>query len=381
MASSNADVLAQLGFERLHDLGFYRWMPEKFVNNDNKSPTIAGATLSELAAATDLAPIVPALSDLDVLNQKLRLDLRSDLAPQKRPKHFPYIVPRSLALWVAKMRLEDVGDAEDRSFDFVFGGSTLDMLLERAIDNVTWLPGGIQQKNDTRYRVQKINGAIMVSKVCNYDKNYADPGFQFERFLTGGKFADREPDFSSLEHLQLMSVCGCRFKVLFTADVDAAIHGSGSAPSRRMEADAETEIVEIKSGNPRNFGKKLVLQMLSSGAKHLVYARKTNRSRVDEAVKVNLDGVFTRLIGSAERAKLVRGCTEEANLAETLAELRQLCEKIPDCMDVDEAAAGETGTVSFDLVFDAHNRMQLVPTGEYRDSSTSPKEVLHQMLK
>eukprot|EP00392_Amoebophrya_sp_AT5.2_P007725 g7740.t1 len=397
MTSSTTDVLGLLGFEKLHDLGFYKWTPEKFPRTSNsQKPSIANASASDLIAATDLAPEIPAVggnvyagktrNDKDsvrVLNAQLPLDLKVNLEPQRRPEGFPYVTPRSLGLWVAKMRLDEIAQSAPEKklslrydVNFSFGGSALEMLLERKIDNITYLPGGIQQENDTRYRVQKVCGVIMVSKVSNYDKNLSDPGFQFERFVTGGRFEDREPDFSSLEHLQLMSVCNGKYNILFTADVDAAIY-RGSAGGGGFPGE-DFDLVEIKSGNPRNFGKKLVLQMISSGAEHLMYARKTNRTRVEAVVKENLARVFGSVIPWDERTKLVEGCTSEGKfgLAEALAELEEVCADIPDCME--EGHNDEN--VSYDLVFDARGKMQLQPTKKNLDSSVSPKEVLQEML-
>ncbi len=79
-------------------------------------------------------------------------------------------------------------------------------------------------------------------------KNYADPGFQFERLMTGGRLDGRHSVVQH-ENMQLMSIGG--FSVLFAADVDAV--------------DDSGRVVEIKSGNPKNTsGRKVITDMLAS---------------------------------------------------------------------------------------------------------------------
>ena len=71
-------------------------------------------------------------------------------------------------------------------------------------------------------------------------QDYAAPGFQFERLVTGGKLDDHH-GLLHHESMQLMRIGA--FNVLFAADVDAI--------------DAAGNVVEIKSGNPRYFGSKV----------------------------------------------------------------------------------------------------------------------------
>jgi hypothetical protein len=71
-------------------------------------------------------------------------------------------------------------------------------------------------------------------------QNYAEPGFQFERLVTGGQL-DGHHELMHHESMQLMRIGA--FNVLFSADVDAV--------------DAAGRVVEIKSGNPRYFGSKV----------------------------------------------------------------------------------------------------------------------------
>ena len=129
--------------------------------------------------------------------------------------------------------------------DFVFGGSTLEMLAQKDASDpfiVTRVPG---------------SNCILVVKNKRYTKNLADFGFQFERVVTGGKMEDTS-DWSQVEHLHLMKVG--KNNVLFCAEVDAI--------------DEQDALVEIKASNPRYWGTKVLFQMISSGSTILCHGEK-----------------------------------------------------------------------------------------------------------
>lgn len=125
-------------------------------------------------------------------------------------------------------------------------------------------------------------GVVIVSKMNAYVADYNDPGYQFERVLgiNGGRGAGSQQAFRAAcnermkldkhEHLQVVEIG--QYNVLISADSDAVekprSKGSGVTP------------VEIKCGNPRNFGMKVMWQMLSNGSQTLVMANK--RGRVNE---------------------------------------------------------------------------------------------------
>lgn len=79
-------------------------------------------------------------------------------------------------------------------------------------------------------------------------------GFQFERLVTGQEMYGLH-DLTTHEHLQLLRIG--KFRVLVTAEVDAV--------------DDQGRPVEIKSGDPRFFGIKEMLQMISSGSQLLIH--------------------------------------------------------------------------------------------------------------
>jgi hypothetical protein len=133
--------------------------------------------------------------------------------------------------------------------DFVLGGSALDVLANRsAVDS----EGGSK-----KYLAQRLHNTLFIVKWSEYTTDYSQPGFQFERLLTGGRL-DGKHDGVKHEHLQVVRIGG--LNVLFSADADAV--------------DKNLKCVEIKSGNPQYFGTKVMMQMLSSGAQTLLHANK-----------------------------------------------------------------------------------------------------------
>jgi hypothetical protein len=156
-----------------------------------------------------------------------------------------YIVP----LYVAVKRGLELSD-----IDFLLGGSSLNTLATHSYE-----------KNDgTMYLTQKVENVIIVCKNKQYKGNKSDFGFQFERFVTGGRFEVRA-DPTIYENLHIMDIGG--FKVLFSAEADAI----------EYELDRSSyHLVEIKAGNPKNFRQKVFWQMVSSGAQTLVQADKRN---------------------------------------------------------------------------------------------------------
>lgn len=130
--------------------------------------------------------------------------------------------------------------------DFIFGGSTLEMLANKDGTEpfyATQVPG---------------TSAIMVVKRKDYEQNYADVGFQFERFVVGEAV---QPTVSSIiftEHLHVMKIED--LMVLFHAETDAI--------------DDAGQPVEITFSNPHYWATKKMFQMISSGSTTLCAGRK-----------------------------------------------------------------------------------------------------------
>lgn len=82
---------------------------------------------------------------------------------------------------------------------------------------------------------------MFICKSSHYVQNYAAVGFQFERLVTGQSI-DGKHDPNQVYSLQLLQIGD--FRVLCAAEVDAR--------------DENGNIVEIKAGNPRFFGTKVI---------------------------------------------------------------------------------------------------------------------------
>jgi len=120
------------------------------------------------------------------------------------------------------------------------------------------------------YIVARVPGTkcILVAKKKGYTQNLADVGFQFERYVTGGRMMDTS-NLKKVEHIHLMKVGNKT--VLFRAEVDA-IDGNGSA-------------VEIKASNPRYWGTKVMFQIISSGSPKLCHGVKSRGVLTDVSLK------------------------------------------------------------------------------------------------
>lgn len=250
------------------DLGFCTWTPGPAANQSLKQ--FKETTVADITSRIDLADAKDDDSDLETMMgnlsvaagskgsaqfegpPKLKIPMRvpgyfeKNLPAQEYPNSFPneagYVVPLCVAVRRGLV-LSDI--------DFVLGGSGLEVLANKRIERRTDLP------DNTKYLVQRVENVIVLAKSKRYVANYADTGFQFERLVTGGRL-DGKHDPTTSEHLHIMKLG--KFKVLFAAEVDAV--------------DDEGKCVEIKSGNPRYFGTKVMLQMLSSGSQTLIQADK-----------------------------------------------------------------------------------------------------------
>ncbi|GAX22979.1 hypothetical protein FisN_15Hu125 [Fistulifera solaris] len=144
-----------------------------------------------------------------------------------------------------------------------FGGSTLSMLAD-------------ENESGKKYLVTNIPGTSvgLIAKDDEYDLNLAEPGFQFERVVTGKRIDARdEPAFT--EHLQLMQVGP--FKVLFIAETDALKDG---------------EPVEVACSNPYYLGIKKCLQCVSSGSPVLCHGTKYRGSTITSITMKSLSAMY-----------------------------------------------------------------------------------------
>ena len=132
----------------------------------------------------------------------------------------------------------------------------------------------------------------MVIKNKCYEKNLADIGFQFERYVTGGSMKDTT-NITNVEHIHTMQV-GIN-KILFRAEVDAV--------------DTDGSLVEIKASNSRYWGTKIMFQMISSGSSKLCYREKL-RGVLTRVTLKNLSEVSPNALKYADINSLQRNIVE-----------------------------------------------------------------------
>lgn len=227
---SSAEAASFLpSIEVLEDLGFYAWQPPS-----RPTKGMGQVTADDIRDGLETDDPVTQLALKDV---KLPVSFR-ELRPQRTSAgSFPFHGGMMACLHVAAKRV----DLQD--IDFLIGGSILAFLCEKG-------------KKNAMYLAQKCPGTniVVMSKHKTYEQNFGQRGFQFERLVTGQEMYGLH-DLTTHEHLQLLRIG--KFRVLVTAEVDAV--------------DDQGRPVEIKSGDPRFFGIKEMLQMISSGSQLLIH--------------------------------------------------------------------------------------------------------------
>lgn len=259
-------------FTPLSDHGYFSWKPQGSCRN-----------ISSIKSSEQITDYVDLDERPKVLVNTSRLRLPQafkSLPPQEQENQFPYGHYDIASLYVASqhrgVNMDEV--------DFCFGGSTLEMLAQK--DTMKPYMAARVPNTDT----------ILVVNCAEYVQNYADFGFQFERLVTGLSFSDR-PVVEFVEHLHLMLVGSHR--VLFGAETDALHDG---------------EPIEVKASNPRNWGTKVMFQMISSASPKLCHGVKVR----DDLTRVNLislSEIANRALQNRARAKF------EANILEGMAAL------------------------------------------------------------
>lgn len=279
-----ARELAQTGFtifKPISDLGFYEWEPD-LQDHSTLSDISAEEIKRQLHTRGKPARLV------DPRKIKLPLSFPT-LPPQIYENKYPLarceIAGIHVATKIRGLSLKDI--------DFVvFGGSTLSMLAS---------------KNETRklYLAAKIPGTSVgiVAKDENYEFNLADPGFQFERVVTGRPVDEcEEPTF--IEHMQLMQVGN--FKILFIAKADAMHDG---------------EPLEVTFSNPFYWDIRTCLQCVSIGSSALCHGKK-NRGNVDSE-RGRLDSISIKPLSWLYKAKSEKLKKAEGEIIQGLADLKR----------------------------------------------------------
>jgi hypothetical protein len=311
-----------LDIHPIKDYGFFEWTPGPGANQRLKShgdvtyediesglrrlragckqdpkhtaPAAAPAASVEklveaLAISTPEAP-----STLNYQRTRLPMNFKS-LPPSTSVNRFPNAPGYAASIVVAM----DRGLCME-SVDFMMGGSALDVFSQGVID----------VRSGAKYFAQRVGKTIVVAKHSEYMNDFADVGHQFERLVTGGSVEDTAPG-PLYQHLQTLSVGP--YTVLFSAEVDAV--------------DEDGKVVEVKSGNPRYFGTKLIWQMVSSGAKTLVRAEKRGM-RLLGIKRVGLDA----LVKEQPKSTLVE---QQRAIIKSLGYLKEMAKDIPDSRPVE----------------------------------------------
>jgi hypothetical protein len=258
-------------FRCIADLGYYGWKPE------GPYKSLADATASEIKQHIDLHMKPPNALRTKVINKKLPKYYAS-LSPQEYMNKYPHNPSFIPSLYVSVkekgVKIQDV--------DFVFGGSTLEMFVNKSFPS------------EKHYVTTLIHGTntILVANDDEYIQDYSDPGFQFERLVTNKKFEDLH-DLSLVEHLQLMCVSG--FHVLFVAEVDAM--------------DENGKPIERTQSHPKQRGTQLMFQMISNGCKTL-YSGKKRRGKLLSVKKRKLSKIIRKTLSHQNIRKLQENITE-----------------------------------------------------------------------
>ena len=219
-------------FVPIADCGYYGWNPMKEAFQPLSDVSSADDIIRHINIDLKPKEILP-LSQL-----KVPCSFDMSLPPDEHPNKYPFGQYDVASLYVAsKHRNIDLNKV-----DFIFGGSTLEMLARHDASNPYMV---------CRIPTTTADHALLLVRKCKeYTQNFADVGFQFERYVTTGSMCHSD-SVEFVERIQLMEI-DAKFKVLLCAEADAIDDG--------------TDPIEIKASNPQYWGTKVMFQMISSGS-------------------------------------------------------------------------------------------------------------------
>lgn len=305
-------------FKPISDLGYFSWE----IEDDPGYKEI-----STLQSKEDIIRYINFDGKPDNLKpvNKIRLPHRFKSMEQalEHDNKFPYGQIDIGCLYVAaKHRGVDM-----TKIHFAFGGSTLEMLASK--------------DDSSSYITTRIPGTdcILVVKRKIYTQNLSDPGFQFERLMTGKDVPDAGTA-GFVEHMQIMKVGD--YNVLFRAESDAILHGSP---------------VEIKASNPRYWGTKVMFQMISSGSTKLCHGEKSRGT----VTRITLQSLSTVVKESLEYSSI-------SLLQENILEGMQAIES--------QLTHEELRKISF-----SGGSLKLIPTSDRASAILPPPEIVISLLE
>ena len=243
--------------ETIKNLGYFIWNDDSIRNVDPKKITVELLLSSVTDDQIEKPPLINKMA-FGNSNEITRLSTKYKLTKDAHKiRTIPCVVSSNTAitLHIAQKRGLDLNDA-----DFFLGGSTLSVLAEKKI------PKG------RTYLVQRFGNVISITKLPNYQANLDDPGYQFERMMRDDGSSSATKSF---ETLSLRSIhddqSQAKFNVIFSAELD----GQSLMDSESLSSNSDARInVELKIKNPKNWGSRTILQMISSNSKKLYYGKR-----------------------------------------------------------------------------------------------------------
>jgi hypothetical protein len=220
-------------FIPISDCGFYGWNPSGQAYESLSSIQ----TSNEIRNHIELDKKPTVLFPISQLQLPQLFDI--SLEPKAFLNQYPYGQYDIASLHVAAQHR----NVNLNEMNFVFGGSTLEMLARHDKSNPYMAT-----------RIPNTTNTILVVKCKEYAQNFSDVGFQFERFVTGMKIEVASENVEFVEHMHVMQI-GSTYKVLFCAETDASDHDGNP--------------VEIKISDPKYWRTKVMFQMISSGSTKL----------------------------------------------------------------------------------------------------------------
>jgi hypothetical protein len=319
-------------FECIADKGYLTWKPPRSV-------TPLYQDLSSITAAKEITRYINRDGKPDKLvrpTSRIRVPQAFlQLPPQEYANKFPYGQHEIASLHVA---VQDRGVDLHHDIDFVFGGSTLDMLANC--------------DNENPYMLTRISGtsAIIITKQKQYIADFSTFGFQFERLATGKRIDDLSDVVDSVEHLQVMKVG--TYRVLFLAETDAVLADHGPP-------------VEIKASSPYHWKTKVMFQMISSGSTKLCHGVK-QRGKLTRVDLKSLSSVAKDALKGGQNTK-------------------QLEQSILTGMDniMTQMNEEESDEDSMSRVFKIHfegKSLQLLPVESNSTTMLPPTEIVRELL-
>jgi len=223
------------------DVGCYQWSPQNGVAESRKHDE--RTIMAQLRLERNTPPSFKAHVALPVvLKKNLNYMMKS---------RFPFDMPVIVHAVVAARRGVDLNQ-----IDFVLGGSALGFLA-----------AGKKENNRKVMCAQRLGRVIFIKNIHDFSANLGDTGPQIERALVGHRIDDCKASIGSSHHLQVVHIG--EHRVVISAEVDC------------WHAGAPAEIKASKKSG----GVNTLLQMFSSGSKHLVKAHVEGDSitRIDVA--------------------------------------------------------------------------------------------------